>query len=78
MRSAVPLKVWVQFDLNPNTKPKRCRPESVLWTRILSWTPAKNEFWLQRCIGTYVRKLKEKSNRLAPKTVNLKTMGAEL
>ena len=69
--SAVPLKVWLNPDLSPETKVSRANG-LALWVSILQWSPAKNYYWLQRCIGTFVKNIKEA--QLAGKKVSLKSM----
>ena len=43
--SAVPLKIWANRDLSPDTKQIRFGGK-VLWTNILKWTPGKNYYWV--------------------------------
>ena len=69
--SAVPFKVWLNPDLSPETKVGRANGQA-LWVSILQWSPPKNYYWLQRCIGTFVKNIKEA--QLAGKKVSLKTM----
>ena len=69
--SAVPLKVWLNPDLSPETKVSRANG-LALWVSILQWSPAKNYYWPQRCIGTFVKNIKEA--QLAGKKVSLKSM----
>ena len=69
--SAVPLKVWLNADLSPETKVSRANGQA-LWVSILQWSPAKNYYWLLRCIGTFGKNIKEA--QLAGKKVSLKSM----
>ena len=56
--SAVPLKIWAMPDLSPDTKVVRARSKP-LWQSIMKWSPEKNYYWLLRCIGTFVKNIKE-------------------
>ena len=62
--SALPLRVWSLTDLSPDTKVQRSSGpgslvgQSGLWQEILKWTPEKNEAWLLRAIGTFLKNVK--------------------
>ena len=72
--SAVPLKVWTNSDLSPDLKQVRSNGKS-LWSQILKWTPGKNYYWLLRCIGIFLKNVKE--SQLAGKKVNLKNQASK-
>ena len=57
--SAVPLKIWAMPDLSPDTKVVRADRSKPLWQSIMKWSPKKNYYWLLRCIGTFVKNIKE-------------------
>ena len=57
--SAVPLKIWAMPDLSPDTKVVRADRSKPLWQSIMKWSPEKNYYWLLRCIGTFVKNIKE-------------------
>ena len=74
--SAVPLKVWGNPDLSPETKPSRAPPGNEHWKNILKWTPEANYYWLMRCVNTFTSELKKWS--LSGKPVNLSRMANKL
>ena len=57
--SAVFLKIWAMPDLSPDTKVARADRSKPLWQSIMTWSPEKNYYWMLRCIGTFVKNIKE-------------------
>ena len=55
----MPLKIWAMADLSPDTKVARADRSKPLWQSIMKWSPEKNFYWLLRCIGTFVKNIKE-------------------
>lgn len=73
--SAVPLKIWSNADLSPDTKQSRANGKP-LWMKILKWTPGKNYYWLLRATGIFLKNIKEAS--LAGKKLHLRTQASKL
>ena len=69
--SAVPPKRFSFQDLSPDTKPKRCEKNNVLFMKIFSWSAPANVFWLMREVGVFLRAIKDAQR--ANKKVNLRT-----
>lgn len=73
--SAVPLKVWSNPDLSPDTKQIRSGGKA-LWAKILQWTPGKNYYWLLRAIGIFLKNIKDAT--LSGKKISLKSQANKL
>ena len=79
--SALPLKVWMFPDLNPNTKPNRGNL-GPLWQQIRS--PSQEalqeilHMWVEREIYTFLRNMKDWKRKNPKKAMNMSTKAKDL